>query len=90
MGRAIYVAHEGHHGMAKTKSFLRSKVWFPGIDARVEKVVKDCPSCQLLTPEPKTIEPLRMSELPGNSWKNISIDFYGPLPNGDYLFLIVN
>ena len=85
--RAMYVALEGHQGMAKTKSFLRSKVWFPDIDARVEKVVKDCPSFQLLTPEPKTIEPLRMSELPGTPWENISIDFCGPLPNGDYLYL---
>ena len=88
--RAIYVAHEGHQGMAKTKSFLRSKVGFPDIDVRVEKVVKDCPSFQLLTPEPKTLEPLRMSELPGTPWENISIDFYGLLPNGDYLFVIVD
>jgi rubredoxin len=31
-----------------------------------------------------------MSELPGTPWENISIDFCGPLPNGDYLFVIVD
>lgn len=28
--QAIKIAHEGHQGLAKTKAFLRSKVWFPG------------------------------------------------------------
>jgi hypothetical protein len=30
--QAIKIAHEGHRGLAKTKAFLRSKVWFPGIN----------------------------------------------------------
>ncbi|KAJ1123002.1 hypothetical protein NDU88_001475 [Pleurodeles waltl] len=30
--RVIQLAHNGHHGMVKTKSRLRSKVWFPLID----------------------------------------------------------
>jgi hypothetical protein len=45
--------------MAKTKAFLRSKVWFPGMDGLVEKTVKDCASCLLLTSESHTMEPLK-------------------------------
>ena len=30
--RALDIAHEGHIGMGETKQFLRSKVWFPGMD----------------------------------------------------------
>ena len=30
--RIVGIAHEGHQGIAKTKSLLREKVWWPGID----------------------------------------------------------
>lgn len=66
--------------MAKTKAYLRSKVWFPGMDAVVENSVKNCASCQLLAPEPRAMEPFKMSELPGSAWENLSMDFCGPLP----------
>ena len=35
----ISIAHEGHLGIVKTKKLLRSKVWFPNIDAMV-KILK--------------------------------------------------
>ena len=31
-----------------------------------------------------------MSELPSGPWENISIDFCGPLPSGNYLFVMVD
>ena len=34
--RAIQLAHEGHQGLTKTKSLVREKIWFPGIDKLVE------------------------------------------------------
>lgn len=76
--RAIQVSHEGHQEMAKTKAYLRSKVWFQGMDAVLENSVKNRASCQLLTLEPRGMEPLKMSELPGNAWENLSMDFCGP------------
>ena len=39
--RAVNIAHEGHQGVAKTQAFLRSKVWFPGMDGVVEEAVKE-------------------------------------------------
>ena len=88
--RAVNIAHEGHQGVAKTKAFLRSKVWFPGMDGVVEEAVKNCASCQALAPAFRSIETYKMSELPSGPWENISIDFCGPLPSGNYLFVMVD
>ena len=48
--RAVNIALKGHQGVAKTKAFLRSKVWFPGMNGVVEEAVKNCASCQALAP----------------------------------------
>jgi hypothetical protein len=38
--RRLALAHEGHQRIVKTKMLLRQKVWWPGIDAQVERLVK--------------------------------------------------
>ena len=88
-GRAVGLAHEGHQGLTKTKAFIRSKVWFPGINDRVDSLIKDCIACQAIT-RSKLMEPLKMSEMPGEPWTALSADFCGPLPSGDYLFVITD
>ena len=87
--QVLSLAHEGHQGVRKTKSYLRSRVWFPGMDTAVEKEVKQCIPCQANTGR-GTVEPLRMSDLPRGPWLNLSVDFCGPLPSGDYLMVIVD
>ena len=37
--QTLDLAHEGHEGITKTKALLRSKVWFPNIDRRIEDKV---------------------------------------------------
>ena len=44
--RVLENAHEGHPGIVRMKDRLRSKVWWPGIDAEAEKYVRTCDSCQ--------------------------------------------
>ena len=39
--------HQGHPGVLRMKSLARSVVWWPGIDADIEGMVKDCHSCQV-------------------------------------------
>jgi hypothetical protein len=87
--RVLQLAHEGHQGIVKTKTLLRSKVWFPNIDQKAELTVKNCLACQANTPFTQS-EPLKMSELPEAPWHNISADFYGPLPTGEYLLVIID
>ena len=41
----IHLAHAGHMGETKTKNYLRSKVWFPGMDLDVETFIKTCMPC---------------------------------------------
>ena len=41
-------AHEGHQGIVKTKSRLRTKVWWPKLDADAEKLCKSCQGCQVV------------------------------------------
>ena len=43
--QVLSIAHEGDQGFCKTKSYLRSRVWFPGLDTAVEKV-EQCIPCQ--------------------------------------------
>ena len=85
--KVIQLAHEGHQGINKTKSLLRSKVWFPGMNTMAENAVRECIPCQANTTR-INMEPLSMSELPPGAWLNLSIDFCGPLPSGDSLLVI--
>uniref|UniRef100_A0AAY5KA75 Gypsy retrotransposon integrase-like protein 1 n=1 Tax=Esox lucius TaxID=8010 RepID=A0AAY5KA75_ESOLU len=87
--KAIQLAHVGHMGIVKTKQLIREKVWFPGIDAEVEKAVQGCIPCQAATLQHHS-EPLNMSDLPIEPWSEVSVDFTGPFPSGDYLLVVVD
>ena len=87
--KVVNLAHEGHMGMTKTKQLLREKVWFPGINDIVEATCKNCIPCLAATPT-NNVEPLRMTELPERPWANVSCDFMGPLPSGDYILAVID
>lgn len=87
--RTLELAHEGHPGIAKMKQRLRIKVWWPKIDVDAEAYVKKCHGCTMVSAPPPP-EPLRRKELPSKPWQHIAIDFLGPLPSGDTLFVIVD
>ena len=88
--QAISIAHEGHQGMTRTKSFIRSKVWFPRINQAVEEAIKNCLPCQIVTESKSSMEPLQMSEMPETPWTDLSMDFCGPLPTGEYLMVVID
>ena len=87
---AIKLGHEGHQGLLRTKSFIRSKVLFPNLNAEIEKAIQGYMACQANTKEVKTREPLRMSEMPSGPWQNLSADFCGQLDTGEYLMVITD
>ena len=87
----VMLAHSGHQGILKTKRFLRESVWFPGIDKKVEELVKGCVPCQATNHDPKPAsESLQMSPLPQGPSQELSMDFCGPFPNGDYLLVVTD
>eukprot|EP00057_Strongylocentrotus_purpuratus_P008996 XP_011663470.1 PREDICTED: uncharacterized protein K02A2.6-like [Strongylocentrotus purpuratus] len=88
--RIIDIAHESHPGIVRTKALLRSKVWFESLDSKVESLVKDCPVCQTVRDIRTPLEPLKMSQMPPGPWQNLSIDFCGPLPTGEYLMVLID
>lgn len=87
--RFLQLAHEGHLGEAMMKRRLRSRCWFPKIDNQVEKFVKACREC-LLVSAPVPPEPLSRRKLPSNAFVDVAIDFLGPLPSGEFLLVIVD
>ena len=87
--RVIELAHQSHLGIVKTKQLLREKVYFPGIDRKVEELCQSCIPCLAATPM-KTSEPLQMSDLPDAPWTVLSMDFCGPFPNGSYLLVLMD
>ena len=86
--QTIVLAHEGHQDMVRTKSRLREKVWWPGMDKQVEEVVRAYHPCQLVGPRAKP-EPVRSTRLPEGPWKEISIDLLD-VSSGEHLLVVVD
>ena len=82
----LSLAHEGHQGIVRTKQLLRQKMWWPGMDAEAETVIKECIPCQSTMP-PSPPEPLHPSTMPSKPWHSIQIDLCGPFPTGESLFV---
>lgn len=71
--KAINMAHSSHAGIVVTKRILREKVWWPRMGFQVEKLIKHCPSCQLIGRKKNPL-PLVMKNTPVNVWTEIAID----------------
>ena len=87
--KVLKIAHEGHQGLVKTKQFLISRVWFPRMDERVSGIVGPCVACQATVNTPSQ-EPVKSTELPKGPWENLAVDYYGPLPSGDYALVVID
>ena len=85
----LKIAHEGHQGIVKTKTRLRSKVWWPKMDSDVEKLCKTCHGCKVVgefgAPEAMSrVVPVT------NPWQDISADLLGSLPTGEGILVVVD
>ncbi len=86
--RTVVLAHEGHQGIVRTKSRLREKVWWPGIDKQVEDYVRSCHPCQIVGSKAKP-EPIRSTKLPESPWKDISVDLL-EITSENHLLVVVD
>ena len=75
------IGHEGDLGIVKTKGLLRTCVWFPKLDLYVEEEIKSC--------IPTVNQPLP-SPLPSRPWEKVKCDFFGPIPSGEYLCVVID
>lgn len=85
----LTAAHDGHPGITMMKNHLRSNVWWPKLDSDVETLVKNCRGCTLVA-APEKPEPLKRSKLPSAPWQVLALDFLGPLPEGQYLLVVID
>ena len=69
--------HTAHPGMVRRKKLERSYLWWPGLDADMEKKVKSCEVCQLESAT-TAAAPLHPWEWPEKPWSRIHIDHAGP------------
>ena len=79
--------HETPTGVSKLKALARSYVWWPGMDADIEEVVRNCSSCQVTSLSPPVAQ-FHPWECPSQPWSRLHIDFAGPFMGHMYLIII--
>ncbi|XP_055695953.1 uncharacterized protein K02A2.6-like [Lutzomyia longipalpis] len=80
--------HSSHPGITKMKSLARSYVYWPGLDADVQHVVKTCQDCAIAAKSPIKSE-LYSWPLATRPWQRVHIDYAGPV-NGSYYLLVID
>ena len=83
----LKILHEGHPGISRMKSLVRSYVWWPGMDQQLEKMVQSCDKCQNTRHLPPKV-PLQPWEWPERPWSRIHIDYAGPFLGKWFLVVV--
>ena len=79
--------HEGHPGMARMKGLSRMYVWWPGINADIEKSVRLCGQCKEVQSTPP-VAPLNPWRWPTRPWARLHLDFAGSFEGRNILVVI--
>lgn len=86
-GKVLTLLHEGHPGISKMKALARSYVYWPNIDADIERIVRQCESCQLAGKAPLKV-PMESFNT-GPPWSRVHADLAGPM-KGQYFLVVVD
>nr|XP_050031134.1 uncharacterized protein K02A2.6-like [Dermacentor andersoni] len=70
----LKIIHEGHFGIEKCRARSKSSVWWPSIDADIERLVKNCHSCLKQSTNRKM--PLQQTKFPDRPWQRIAMDLF--------------
>lgn len=70
----LEIIHEGHFGIEKCRARSKSSVWWPSIDADIERLVKNCHSCLKQSTNRKM--PLLQTKFPDRPWQRIAMDLF--------------
>jgi transposase InsO family protein len=79
--------HSGHPGISRMKAVTRNYVYWPGLDAQIESLVKRCSRCQQAAKLPPRQDPVPW-EPPQSPWSRVHIDFAGPIDGTWYLIMV--
>ncbi|XP_055614457.1 uncharacterized protein LOC129760812 [Uranotaenia lowii] len=75
--KALDVAHSDHPMIAKMKSILRERVWWPSMNQDVQNWIESCQECAT-NGRPERPTPMKRKFAPKAVWDTIAIDFNGP------------
>ena len=76
--KVLKLSHETHQGIVKTKQFLRSRFYWPGMDEATEAMIKNCQAC-ILNQLLNKYTPLQPTSLPRGPWVKGAVDIVGPV-----------
>jgi hypothetical protein len=79
--------HVSHPGMVKMKSLARIHIWWPGIDKDIERMVRECESCQSVRNNPSATL-LHPWSWPDGPWKRIHVDYAGPFQGSMFMVIV--
>jgi transposase InsO family protein len=79
--------HSAHSGMVRMKALARMHVWWPGIDAEIEQMARQCDACAVQSSDPAKA-PLHSWEYPSKPWQRLHIDFAGPFLGRMWLIVV--
>ncbi|XP_063897721.1 uncharacterized protein K02A2.6-like, partial [Helicoverpa armigera] len=79
--------HGSHFGVVKMKAIARERLWFPGIDAALERLAAACSVCAQLRPAPPRAPPSPWP-YPPHAFYRIHLDFLGPFHNQMFLVIV--
>ena len=66
--------HKGHQGINKCRDLARQSVWWPGLAAELETLVRNCDIC--CKHQPPSVQPLIPSTLPDLPWQKVGTDLF--------------
>ena len=81
----------GHLGVEKTREKITSRFYFPKINQKIEKFIRECDTCQKVKTTAQNIAPL-IPILPSKPSELITTDLAGPLPvtvNGNTHIMVI-
>ncbi|PIO77460.1 hypothetical protein TELCIR_00443 [Teladorsagia circumcincta] len=86
--RVLYSLHKADPGQTRMKMLARSYVYWPALDADIERLVKNCATCVEAAKNPGKAE---LSSWPKatSPWSRVHADFAGPL-DGIYYLVVVD
>ena len=79
--------HEMHQGIVKTKQFLRSRFFWPGMDSAAEAIIKNC-RARVLNQPLNTYKPLLPVSLPCGPWVKGAAEIVGSITKLKFVFLV--
>ena len=88
--RIIQLAHDSvaseHPGRAKSYELVSRAYWWPNVYKYVQRFVHNCHVCTRAKPSRQRVQGwLRPSPVPQRRWRNVSMDYIGPLPPSTYM-----